>query len=110
MKLSRRPHAGLPWLPIAPSSPIPLYHQIALAIEGLILDGSLSEGTFLYETELVTRSRTSRPTVRKALFALAARGLATRETSAEPWRVPRLGARVADDKEVHRSAAGEPIR
>jgi DNA-binding GntR family transcriptional regulator len=57
-------------------SPVPLYAQIAGAIEASIGRGELTPGQLLdAETELARRLKVSRPTVRAAMSYLAQRGL-----------------------------------
>lgn len=53
------------------TSPIPLYHQVAQAIQAAIDDGRLAPGELLEnETALATRLGISRPTARQALREL----------------------------------------
>lgn len=53
------------------TSPIPLYHQVAQAIQSAIDDGLLAPGEFLEnELSLATRLGISRPTTRQALREL----------------------------------------
>ncbi|WP_082157411.1 GntR family transcriptional regulator [Kocuria sp. SM24M-10] len=66
-------------LAIDKSSPIPLYHQLAQALEEAIRSGALPLGTKLEnEIELAARLRIGRPTVRKAFSQLVRGGLVVR--------------------------------
>lgn len=57
------------------SSPVPLYHQVATAIDAAIEDGRLQPGEFLEnEVALAARLGISRPTARQALQDLVDRG------------------------------------
>lgn len=61
------------------SSPVPLYHQVAEAIEGAITDGRLPAGSLLEnEIALAGRLGISRPTARQAMASLVDRGLLVR--------------------------------
>ena len=63
-------------LPIDRNSPVPLYHQLALLLEGVIHSGDLAPGTKLdNELELASRLRIARVTVRSALQHLVEAGL-----------------------------------
>lgn len=66
-----------------PCSPVPIYHQVSLALEAAIRDGVLPEGTRL-ESELALSSRlgVSRPTIRHAIAALVDKGLLIRNRGA----------------------------
>ncbi|QBI21961.1 GntR family transcriptional regulator [Egibacter rhizosphaerae] len=60
-------------------SPVPLYHQAAVAIEQLIVDGGLPPGAKLEsEVELAERLGISRPTMRAALKELVDKGMLVR--------------------------------
>ncbi len=66
-------------LPIDRNSPVPLYHQLALLLEGVIHSGALAPGTKLdNELELASRLRIARVTVRSALQHLVEAGLVVR--------------------------------
>lgn len=66
-------------LPIDKNSPVPLYHQLALLLEGAIHSGALAPGTKLdNELELASRLRIARVTVRSALQQLVGAGLVVR--------------------------------
>ncbi len=76
------------------SSPVPLYHQVALAIEAAIDDGRLAPGALLEnEISLATRLGISRPTARQALQELVDRGQLVRRrgvgTHVAPARIRR---------------------
>jgi len=76
------------------SSPVPLYHQLATAIEASIESGELAAGARLEnEVALAARLRVSRPTTRRALQELVALGLLVRQrgvgTQVAPVRVRR---------------------
>jgi DNA-binding GntR family transcriptional regulator len=74
-------------LPIDKNSPVPLYHQLALLLEGAIHSGALAPGTKLdNELELASRLRIARVTVRSALQHLVEGGLVV--------RAPRVGTHV----------------
>ena len=61
------------------SSPVPLYHQAAQALEAAIEDGRLPRGSKLGgEMELATRLGISRPTMRAAMKQLVDKGLLLR--------------------------------
>lgn len=61
------------------TSPVPLYHQLASAIEGAIATGQLAPGASLEnEIALAQRLGISRPTARQALKSLVDRGLLVR--------------------------------
>ncbi|MBB2921255.1 GntR family transcriptional regulator [Cellulomonas cellasea] len=76
------------------SSPVPLYHQVAVAIESAIEDGRLTPGTLLEnEISLAARLGISRPTARQALQELVDRGHLVRRrgvgTHVAPARIRR---------------------
>ncbi|WP_330256655.1 GntR family transcriptional regulator [Nocardia sp. NBC_00565] len=61
------------------SSPVPLYFQLAQAIENSILEGRLTPGDRIEnELDLAKRLNLSRPTARQAIQALVDKGLLTR--------------------------------
>lgn len=61
------------------ASPVPLYHQLAEQLTGAIEDGTLKPGDpFEKELALAERLELSRPTVRRAIGELVARGLLVR--------------------------------
>lgn len=69
-------------LSIDKNSPVPLYYQLALVLEGAIRSGALAPGTRLdNELELASRLRIARVTVRSALQHLVEAGLVVRT----PW-------------------------
>lgn len=62
------------------SSPVPLYHQVAQQIEDAIGRGDLPPGTRLEnETGIASRWGLSRPTVRRAMQELVAKGMVVRK-------------------------------
>lgn len=62
------------------SSPVPLYFQLAQAIEGAILGGDLGPGDrFENELDLAKRLNLSRPTTRRAIAELVDKGLLVRK-------------------------------
>jgi DNA-binding GntR family transcriptional regulator len=62
------------------SSPVPLYYQLALAIEAAIRDGELAPGDrFENELALAKRLTLSRPTTRRAIQELVDKGLLVRK-------------------------------
>jgi len=64
---------------LAPSSPIPLYHQISDQLEAAIGNGGLQKGEFLpSEIDLAVAWGVSRPTVRRAIQELVDRGMLVR--------------------------------
>ena len=76
------------------SSPVPLYHQIAKAIEGKIEAGELAPGERLEnEIALADRLKVSRPTARRALQQVVDLGMLVRKrgvgTQVAPVRVRR---------------------
>ncbi|MDR1635379.1 MAG: GntR family transcriptional regulator [Bifidobacteriaceae bacterium] len=71
------PYAGIR---VDRSSPVPLYHQVATALEAAIRAGDLPIGSFLpNEVVLAARFGLSRPTMRQALSALADAGFLERQ-------------------------------
>jgi GntR family transcriptional regulator len=83
-------------LAIDKNSPVPLYYQLALVLEGAIHSGALAPGTKLdNELELASRLRIARVTVRSALQRLVDAGLVVRTrragtyvTSPHQWARP----------------------
>lgn len=76
------------------SSPVPLYHQLASAIEAAIAEGHLPPGSSLEnEIALANRLGISRPTARQALKSLVDRGLLVRRrgvgTQVAPTQIHR---------------------
>ena len=62
------------------SSPVPLYYQLAQAIEGAIRDGHLAPGDrFENELDLAKRLTLSRPTTRRAIQEIVDKGLLVRK-------------------------------
>jgi DNA-binding GntR family transcriptional regulator len=62
------------------SSPIPLYYQLAQAIEAAIRDGDLAPGDrFENELDLAKRLTLSRPTTRRAIQEVVDKGLLVRK-------------------------------
>jgi GntR family transcriptional regulator len=62
------------------SSPVPLYHQLALALEQAITDGRLRPGDRLEnELAMTTRLGLARPTARQAIQDLVRKGLLVRK-------------------------------
>jgi DNA-binding GntR family transcriptional regulator len=67
-------------IPVDRASPVPLYYQVALEIQRAIESGELSAGTRLEsEIALAQRIDVSRPTMRKAIEYLVARGYVVRK-------------------------------
>ena len=61
-------------------TPIPLYYQLKLRVQGLIDSGALKEGDMLPpENDLCVHLGVSRPTVRQALSELVSEGWLTRQ-------------------------------
>lgn len=76
------------------TSPVPLYHQLASAIEAAIVGGTLAPGSSLEnEIALAQRLGISRPTARQALKSLVDRGLLVRRrgvgTQVAPTQIHR---------------------
>lgn len=76
------------------TSPVPLYHQVATAIEARIEEGALRPGDFLEnEIALAARLGISRPTARQALQDLVDKGRLVRKrgvgTQVAPERIRR---------------------
>src|SRR4028118_1306212 len=72
------------------SSPVPLYHQAAQALEAAIEDGRLPRGSKLGgEVELATRLGISRPTMRAAMKQLVDKGLLLRRRGIGTMVAPR---------------------
>ncbi len=67
-------------VPLDRTSPVPLYHQLAVALEAAIHDGRLRPGDRL-ENELALTSRLglARPTARQAIGELVRKGLLVRK-------------------------------
>jgi DNA-binding GntR family transcriptional regulator len=62
------------------SSPVPLYYQLAQAIEAAIRDGHLAPGDrFENELDLAKRLTLSRPTTRRAIQEVVDKGLLVRK-------------------------------
>ncbi|MFT4125323.1 MAG: GntR family transcriptional regulator [Gordonia sp. (in: high G+C Gram-positive bacteria)] len=62
------------------STPVPLYHQLAQAIESAIANGDLAPGDRLEnELDLAKRLKLSRPTIRQAISELVDKGLVVRK-------------------------------
>src|ERR1700712_3694153 len=62
------------------SSPVPLYHQLAVALERAITDGRLRPGDRLEnELAMTTRLGLARPTARQAIQELVRKGLLVRK-------------------------------
>lgn len=73
------------------ASPVPLYHQVATAIEARIQDGALRPGDFLEnEVALAARLGISRPTARQALQDLVDKGRLVRKRG--------VGTQVASER------------
>jgi DNA-binding GntR family transcriptional regulator len=76
------------------TSPVPLYHQLASQLEATIDDGRLAPGDHIEnEIALADRLGLSRPTVRRAIQDLVAKGLLVRQRG--------VGTQVAN-RMVHR--------
>ncbi|GGG68905.1 hypothetical protein GCM10011374_36670 [Kocuria dechangensis] len=85
-------------LAIDKHSPVPLYYQLALVLEGAIHSGVLAPGTRLdNELELASRLRVARVTVRSALHRLVEAGLVV--------RTPGVGTHVTSPHQWARSPA-----
>lgn len=64
---------------LSPSSPVPLYHQVATQLEQAIASGQLPKGAMLpNELDLAQSWGVSRPTARRAIQQLVDRGLLVR--------------------------------
>ena len=78
-------------------SPVPLYFQVAQHMEHLIESGELAPGTRLEnEIDLADRLRLSRPTMRRAIQELVAKGLLVRKRG--------VGTQVVHGKVTARSS------
>lgn len=83
------------------SSPVPLYHQLAEQLTAAIESGRLGPGdAFENELALADRLDLSRPTVRRAIADLVARGLLVRRRG--------VGTTVASQV-IHRRDADQPL-
>lgn len=98
------------------TSPVPLYHQVAGAIEAAIADGTLAPGQLLEnEIALAARLGISRPTARQALRALVDQGRLVRRrgvgTQVAParFRRPVELTSLADDLARHGRAPGTQV-
>lgn len=79
------------------SSPIPLYHQVAQAIQSAIDDGRLTPGELLEnEISLANRLGISRPTARQALRELVDKGQLVRKRGAGTHVAPARIRRPVD--------------
>ncbi|MDO8106618.1 GntR family transcriptional regulator [Isoptericola sp. b441] len=79
------------------SSPVPLYHQVAQAIQAAIDDGRLPSGALLEnEVSLAARLGISRPTARQALRELVDKGRLVRRRGAGTRVAPAAIRRPAD--------------
>ncbi|MFW0784128.1 GntR family transcriptional regulator [Gordonia sp. CPCC 206044] len=77
------------------STPIPLYHQLAQAIEAAIVRGDLTPGDRLEnELDMAGRLKLSRPTIRQAIQELVDKGVVVRKRG--------VGTQVVQSP-VHRS-------
>jgi DNA-binding GntR family transcriptional regulator len=84
-------HRLLDELVLDRSSPVPLYFQVAQAIEAAILDGRLQPGTrFDNEVQLAEQLGLSRPTMRRAMQYLVDKGVLIRRRG--------IGTRVVQPK------------
>ncbi|MYR08876.1 UTRA domain-containing protein [Gordonia sp. SID5947] len=77
------------------STPVPLYHQLAQAIEAAIVRGDLTPGDRLEnELDMASRLKLSRPTIRQAIQELVDKGVVVRKRG--------VGTQVVQNP-VHRS-------
>lgn len=77
------------------STPVPLYHQLAQAIEAAIVRGDLAPGDRLEnELDMASRLKLSRPTIRQAIQELVDKGVVVRKRG--------VGTQVVQNP-VHRS-------
>lgn len=77
------------------STPVPLYHQLAQALESAIVRGDLEPGDRLEnELDLASRLKLSRPTIRQAIQELVDKGVVVRKRG--------VGTQVVQSP-VHRS-------
>lgn len=84
------------------SSPVPLYHQVARAIQAAIDDGRLEPGELLEnEISLATRLGVSRPTMRQALGELVDKGRLVRKRGAGTRVAPAQIRRPTDLTSLH---------
>jgi DNA-binding GntR family transcriptional regulator len=84
-------HALLRALALDRSSPVPLYFQVAQAIEAAIIDGRLQPGTrFDNEVQIAEQLGLSRPTMRRAMQYLVEKGVLVRRRG--------IGTRVVQPK------------
>ncbi|MBU4337607.1 MAG: GntR family transcriptional regulator [Actinobacteria bacterium] len=98
------------------TSPVPLYHQVASAIDAAIADGRLPPGQLLEnEIALAARLGISRPTARQALRGLVDQGRLVRRrgvgTQVAParFRRPVELTSLADDLARHGRAPGTRV-
>ena len=78
--MSERPTATQLDVVLDRTSPVPLYHQLAQAIEAAINEGTLNPGDRLEnEISLTTRLGLARPTARQAIQELVKKGLLVRK-------------------------------
>ena len=109
------------------SSPVPLYYQLAQAIEAAIRDGELAPGDrFENELALAKRLTLSRPTTRRAIQEIVDKGLLVRKRGVgtqvvqnpgapprradQPVRRPRPRRPGADARSCSTTASGRPTK
>ena len=80
---------------LSPSSPVPLYHQIAMLMRSRILEGDYSAGSALpTEEALRIEFNVSRATIRQAFGELVQSGIVTRRRGAGTWVRPGTRQRI----------------
>ena len=96
MSLAREHNFALE--PPAPTSPVPLHHQIREQISRAVADGRLVPGDYLPpEEDLAGQASVSRTTIRQALAALVHEGLIERKRGKGSWVVePRLDQQLTE--------------
>lgn len=99
-------------LAVDKNSPVPLYHQVAQALEDAIRTGELPPGTKLdNEIDLANRLNLSRPTMRKAMDQLVRAGLLVRKRGVGTQVVGSQVRRSLELSSLHddlRSSGGSP--
>lgn len=84
------------------SSPVPLYHQVATAIEAAIDDGTLAPGATLEnEVAMANRLGISRPTTRQAMQELVDKGRLVRRRGVGTHVAPARIRRPVDLTSLH---------
>lgn len=91
-----------PQVPLDRSSPVPLYHQIASVLQGVIVSGELPAHTRIEnELALADRLQVSRPTARRALQELVDKGMLVRKRGVGTEVAPEIIRRALELTSLH---------